>query len=101
DLNPLAYVLTRAKAAPPTWKSVMRAVDALERAYGRRRTMDVDAPADIRMLFHENTLAQLVFVRTQLFRRPMSAWSRDDFMIAGAMAGILHGAHRTDGTSQY
>ena len=31
----------------------------------------------------------------------MSSWSRDDFMIAGATAGILHGLHRRDGTSQY
>jgi site-specific DNA-methyltransferase (adenine-specific) len=31
----------------------------------------------------------------------MASWSREEFMIAGAMSGILHGSHRSDGTSQY
>ncbi|HZU72485.1 MAG TPA: DNA methyltransferase [Acidimicrobiales bacterium] len=101
DLNPLAYVLTRAKAAPPTWTSVMGTIDQLERRYRARAQRDVDVPADIEMLFHKNTLRQLVFLRSYLFRRPMSTWSREEFMIAGAVAGILHGAHRSDGSSQY
>lgn len=102
DLNPLAYVLTRAKASPPEWSAVMKAVDQLERRWRRtsRRSVD-DAPADIAMLFHPKTLAQLLFLRSYLFRRPMSRWSREEFMIAGATAGILHGNHRRDGTSQY
>jgi site-specific DNA-methyltransferase (adenine-specific) len=53
------------------------------------------------MLFHSKTLGQLVFLRDHLFRRGKSRWSREDFMIAGAVAGILHGAHRIDGSSQY
>jgi hypothetical protein len=100
DLSPLAYVLTRAKAAPPTWAAINRMIDELERRY-RANSVEPDVNADIRMLYHQNTLAQLVYLRTYLFRRPMSAWSRTDFMIAGAVAGILHGAHRSDGTSQY
>ena len=35
DLSPLAYVLTRAKADPPSWLSVMKAVDDLEHAFSR------------------------------------------------------------------
>lgn len=100
DLNPLAYVLTRAKAAPPTWTAVIRKIDQLERGY-KRKAVDPDVHPDIKMLYHTNTLTQLVYLRSSLFRRPMSAWSRVDFMVAGAMAGILHGAHRRDGTSQY
>ncbi len=101
DLNPLAYVLTRAKAAPPTWDAVVETVCALERRYTRRAYREVDAPDDIRMLFHSKTLSQLVFLREHLFRRPKSRWSREEFMIAGAVSGILHGAHRRDGSSQY
>jgi site-specific DNA-methyltransferase (adenine-specific) len=100
DLSPLAYVLTRAKAAPPKWDAINRHIDDLERAY-RRPKHQVDVHPDISMLYHENTMAQLVHLRSQLFRRPMSKWSRNDFMIAGAVAGILHGAHRSDGSSQY
>lgn len=101
DLNPLAYVLTRAKATPPSWAGIMTAVDELEKGWRRTRSRSFEAPADIAMLFHPMTLAQLNFVRSYLFRRPMSAWCREEFMIAGAVAGILHGNHRRDGTSQY
>jgi site-specific DNA-methyltransferase (adenine-specific) len=101
DLNPLAYVLTRAKAAPPSWDTVMSAVDALERTFKRRLPRGVDAPSDIQMLYHDNTLRQIVFLRECLLRRPRSRWTREELMIAGATAGILHGAHRNDGSSQY
>jgi site-specific DNA-methyltransferase (adenine-specific) len=100
DLSPLAYVLTRAKAAPPTWTTIMQQIDELEARY-RDRAVAVDVHQDIAMLYHPRTLSQLVYLRSYLFRRPMSKWSRSDFMLAGAMAGILHGAHRNDGTSQY
>src|SRR5260370_30377728 len=53
------------------------------------------------MMYHHSTLRQLVFLRGYLFRRPMGSWSREEFMIAGAMSGILHGSHRSDGTSRY
>lgn len=101
DLSPLAYVLGRAKASPPTWSALNRAVDALEKAYKVQAMQHIDVHPDVAMLYHPNTLKQLVYLRAQLFRRGMSKWSQADFMIAGAMAGILHGAHRSDGTSQY
>jgi len=101
DLNPLAYVLTRAKAAPPRWDSLLAVVSELEKRYNRRMYRHVDAPEDVQMLYHPTTLRQLVYLREYLFRRPKSQWSREEFMIAGAVAGILHGAHRRDGSSQY
>jgi DNA modification methylase len=101
DLNPLAYVLTRAKAAPPSWPAMIKRVGELERCYSIRAQRDIDVKSDIEMLYHPHTLKQLVYLREHLFRRPMSSWSREEFMIAGAMAGILHGAHRSDGTSRY
>lgn len=101
DLSPLAYVLTRAKAAPPNWHAVVKLVSDLERTYKTWMYRDIDAPADIQMLYHPNTLRQLVFLRDHLFRRPKSRWTREELMLAGAVSGILHGAHRTDGSSQY
>ncbi len=101
DLNPLAYVLTSAKADPPSWDEVTKFVSELERGYQRRTKADPDVPADIRMLFHKNTLKQLSFVRCRLLAKPMLEWSRVEMMVAGAFAGILHGAHRADGSSQY
>jgi hypothetical protein len=101
DLSPLAYVLTRAKANPPSWLSVLKAVDDLERAFNRRRRKVGDVSADIKMLFHERTLTQLVFIKECLLSRPIAAWSSEMFMIAGSLAGIMHGAWRMDGTSLY
>jgi site-specific DNA-methyltransferase (adenine-specific) len=101
DLNPLAYVLSRAKAAPPSWAAVLTLVSELERTYKSWMYRDVDAPADIQMLYHPKTLRQLIFLRDHLFRRPKSRWTREELMIAGAVSGILHGAHRRDGSSQY
>lgn len=101
DLSPLAFVLSRSKADPPTWTEINSAVTKLERQYLRRGQPVPDVPDEIRMLFHDNTLNQLVFIQQALMRKPMSGWSREQFMIAGATAGILHGAHRADGTSNY
>lgn len=101
DLNPLAYVLSRAKASPPTWHPMNQFIDSEERAYRRHSTSDVHVPDDIRMLFHENTLRQLVFLRDRLQRKPISRWSHEESMLGGAIAGILHGGHRANGTSRY
>jgi site-specific DNA-methyltransferase (adenine-specific) len=101
DLNPLAFVLTRAKANPPSWLSVLKAVDDLERAFNRGKRKVGDVSEDIKMLFHERTLAQLVFIKGHLLSRPMAKWSSDMFMIAGSLAGIMHGSWRADGTSLY
>ena len=101
DLNPLAYVLTRAKANPPSWLAVMKAVDGLERAYNKAKRTVGDVSEDIKMLFHERTLAQLVFIKRHLLSKGMAKWSSEMFMIAGSLAGIMHGSWRSDGTSQY
>lgn len=101
DLNPLGYVLTRAKAGPPAWTQVLDYVDRLERDYRATKNVNSDVPDDIRMLFHPHTLRQLCFVRDKLLRTTMKTWSSADFMVAGCIAGILHGATRRDGSSAY
>ena len=101
DLNPLAYVLTRAKADPPSWLAINAFVSKLESQYHSEVQPEPDVPSDIRMLFHPNTLRQIVFLRSGLLRRAIVDWSQEELMLAGALAGILHGAHRRDGTSGY
>lgn len=101
DLNPLAFVLSSAKSNPPAWASVIAEVGNLERAYNSSAAADPDVSADIRMLFHSNTLRQVYFLRSRLLAQPMKEWTREHTMIAGALAGIMHGAHRRDGSSQY
>src|SRR5260370_21254773 len=60
---------------------------------------DQAPPADIRMLYHPNTLRQICYVRERLLSKPITAWSPNEFMIGGGLAGIMHGSHRRDGTS--
>lgn len=101
DLNPLAFVLTRAKAAPPTWSRFISHVASLERAYNTSRPSTERVAEDIRMLFSPSTLKQILYLRAVLASRPWSRWSDNDFMLAGCVAGILHGAARLDGSSAY
>lgn len=101
DLNPLAFVLSKAKVAPPRWAAVMDLVDELERDYRVRSWGVQGAPEDIRMLFHPNTLGQICYIREFLLRKDLTDLSPTEAMIAGALAGIMHGSHRRDGSSQY
>jgi hypothetical protein len=101
DLNPLAYVLSKAKTNPPTWNAVEKCLDGLETEYRRKRVSEPCVPGDIRMLYHPNTLRQICYLREFLLREPLARWSREELMIGGALAGIMHGSHRRDGTSQY
>jgi hypothetical protein len=101
DLSPLAFVLTKAKSNPPAWTTLMRHVDRLERAYKKSASTDPTVSEDIKMLFHKDTLRQLWFLREGLLAQPLSRWSPETLMVAGAMAGILHGSTRSDGSSAY
>lgn len=101
DLNPLAYVLSRAKADPPTWDQAHAFLDDLEKSYKKSKHAEPDVSADIRMLYHDNTLKQLCFIRERLLSRVITDWSRAELMIGGALAGIMHGSWRRDDTSQY
>jgi hypothetical protein len=101
DLSPLAYVLSRAKTEPPTWDEANSFVDELEKAFKATKHGDLEVSPDIRMLYHDNTLAQLCFIRERLLAREITTWSRAEFMLAGSLAGIMHGGWRRDGTSQY
>jgi site-specific DNA-methyltransferase (adenine-specific) len=101
DLNPLAYILSRAKVDPPSWESVQAFLGDLEAAYKRSSPGELDVSPDIRMLYHDSTLKQICFIRERLLSKKLTAWTRDEFMIGGALAGIMHGSWRRDNTSQY
>lgn len=101
DLNPLAYVLSRAKINPPSWESAQSFLCDLEKSYGTTKHDEPNVSADIRMLYHDNTLKQICFVRKRLLSKPLTEWSREELIIGGALAGIMHGAWRRDDTSQY
>jgi hypothetical protein len=101
DLSPLAFVLSAAKADPPSWSEIHEFTDDLERKFRASRRFELTVSPDIQMLYHDNTLRQLVFIREQLHRTPVTQWSKCQLMFAGCLAGIMHGGWRQDGSSQY
>ena len=101
DLNPLAFVLTAAKANPPEWTRIVGFIDDLEEEYRAGPADDLEFADEIRMLFHPRTLAQLGFLRARLLDKPLTSWSPEEAMVAACVAGILHGNFRGDGTTQY
>lgn len=101
DLSPLGFVLSAAKANPPTWEEATNAVLRLEHRYERHALRDIDVSEDIRMLFHDNTLRQLIFLREELLKKSMINWSNVELMLSGAVCGILHGGYRLNGSSMY
>jgi len=101
DLSPLGYVLSAAKANPPSWDAMMKYLARLERTYKSKEQRDIDVSSEIRMLFHDQSLRQMMYLRDHLLSTSMSSWNAERLMLAGSMAGILHGAQRNDGSSMY
>ena len=95
DLNPLAYLLTAAKVAAPEKADLLTRIEELE---SDMFYADVAQESeDIRMLFHDYTLSQLVYLKGMLQRDD----GRDRFLLA-ALTGILHGgAHKGSATSRF
>ena len=93
DANPLAWLLTSAKVDPPTRESIAARIADL-----RLRMEPVSTalePAEIRMIFDPNTLAQLVWLKGEL----RLTHKVDRFLLA-SLAGILHGNANRDGTTR-
>lgn len=95
DINPVAYVLTRAKTNAPTRGRVHERLNELQSQHlaQKRFTADeVDAAISpnaefFQLAFAAGTLSQLLFLRTAL---DVSA-SDTDCMIAALVLGALHG----------
>jgi DNA modification methylase len=95
DLNPLAYVLTQAKANLPNKFSIFKRINELEKNYTKPDISNI--PEEITMLFDiETTLPQLEYLKQTLNKK-----RKIDIFILAILTGILHGKMRKDGTSIY
>ena len=91
DTNPVAACVSRAKADPPSMRSVLERLRELEEACIDASSQA--APTEFfKWCYHESTFHQLSFLRDALrWRR-----RRDDCFIAAMALGLLHGeSHRT------
>ena len=96
DLNPMAAVLSKAKANVPAYNSVINRLNYLQKNY--TPSMIDEEPEDIKMLYDTDlTLPQLCYIKENLDINK----SKVDNFIMGALMGIMHGKHRKDGTSAY
>jgi site-specific DNA-methyltransferase (adenine-specific) len=100
DLNPLAYVLSGAKAYVPRYKNIIKRLDQLEKDFKKVHITKEDIyniDPDIRMLYDEEvTLPMLLYLKKELdIKRKI------DRYIMATLLGIMHGKHRKDGTSMY
>jgi len=95
DLNPMAYILNRAKVTPPPAAAVRERIEELRLQY-TPPTID-HVPQRIQMLYHENTLSQLVYLKQHFglddadFPETILSLSPADTFITGLILGIMHG----------
>jgi hypothetical protein len=88
DRNPLAYVLSKAKAERPDLSDVMDRLDALESGYRDDSVSFDDMPGILAPFFHPWVFAQLIYLRRQLDAQAV------DMFIRALIVGILHGQSR-------
>jgi hypothetical protein len=93
DANPLAWILSSAKASPPSRGAVISRL-ALLRDSLQRRDPSSESP-EIQAVFHPDVLAQLLWLRETL-----SVRSAVDRYLYAVMLGILHANARKDGTTR-
>ena len=87
DLNPLAFVLTKAKADVPEKGRIISRIKLLKDRFSISSVDVSTVDEDIKMLFSDPTLAQLIFLKKQLDWKH----SKVDTFIVAILLGILHG----------
>lgn len=90
DANPLAWLLTSAKASPPTQLEIAHRLGDLGDSHAE---CDIEqVPPSIRLLFRDSTLRQLLWLRSEL-----SPDRRVDRFLLATLLGGLHANANTDG----
>lgn len=87
DKNPLAYLLTKAKSNVPQKGRIISKINQLEKEYDPEIINIKNEDTNIRMIFNDSTLKQLIFLKNRLDWKH----SNVDAFITGMVLGILHG----------
>jgi len=89
DLNPLATLLISAKMSHPDIQQLLNRIEQLRQQYLSLQTL-IDfskEPDKIQMLFHDNVIRQLIFLKQNL-----DLTNDVDNFIMATLSGIIHGA---------
>lgn len=95
DANPLATVLSASKVSVPSAERIILRLDKLQKSSKISRVSIAKEPSDIRMLYSDATLRQLVFLRRELDRSDPT-----DVFITSLVLGMLHANHSKSGASR-
>jgi len=87
DKNPLAYVLTKAKADVPLKSNIISRLNHLEKLCDPSEINVSNVHSNIKMLFQYETLCQLEYLKNRLQWKT----SNVDSFITAMILGILHG----------
>jgi len=87
DKNPLAVVISKAKANVPQRGRVLSRIKLLERKYNPHKIRVGNVEEKIRMIFSDSTLKQLVYLKKEM------EWEKSnvDNFITAMLLGIMHG----------
>jgi len=87
DINPVAYCISAAKAAPPVKQALLGRLHELKAAFGGYSGDIADLPDFFDWAFSREVLAQLLFLRSNLRWRTSAL----DNFLAALVLGSLHG----------
>lgn len=104
DLNPLAYVLTRAKVRDLSIEKIINRITDLENSYNLTKK-DIRIPRTkdilkIKAYYSNETIRQLLFIKNKIGINFNVVDDIDNFILS-ILLGIMHGPARKDNTSQY
>ena len=88
DLNPLAFLLTKAKSDVPQKSRIISRINKLEEEYNKIEKISIKNEEEkVKMIFSNYTLRQLIFLKEKL------DWHKSnvDAFITALLVGILHG----------
>ena len=87
DLNPLAVALSRGKISNPKLEEVLERLFDLQENYDASKYNVSEEPDRIQMIYHENTLKQLCYMKEHL------VWDKQgvDAFLVSVLMGAMHG----------
>ncbi len=94
DANPLAQALAAAKVQIPSATRAHRRLRELRVGYAAGVEDLVETPESIRMLYTDETLRQLLYLRRELRAGPA------DVLLRAVVLGMLHGGHSAAGATR-
>lgn len=101
DLNPLSFVLSKAKSIKTTKEKVLSELKNIEKKYvSNEYSLTNLKTKEMKIFYHNETIRQLMFFREN-YGKKIKKLNNEEIFILGILLGIMHGPERKDGSSMY